>query len=126
MVSFRVRTLGIDSGKPIVVLTEDDAADLGVKSSSRVRVKSSRGEITAIVNIATKTLSNGTIGVFDEVRRILKLRDNDRVDVEVAPFPSSLQFIRNRLLGRKLNYDEIHEIVKDVVEGKLRETEIAS
>ena len=126
MVSFRVRTLGIDSGKPIVVLTEDDAADLGVKSSSRVRVKSSRGEITAIVNIATKTLSNGTIGVFDEVRRILKLRDNDRVDVEVAPFPSSLQFIRNRLLGRKLNYDEIHEIVKDVVEGNLRETEIAS
>ena len=126
MVSFRVRTLGIDSGKPIVVLTEDDAADLGVKSSSRVRVKSGRKELTAIVNITSTIIPNGIIGVFDEVRRILHLEDDHGVDVEVAPFPSSLQFIRNKLIGRKLNNDEIHEIVKDVVEGNLRETEIAS
>ena len=126
MVSFRVRTLGIDSGKPIVILTEDDASDLGVKSSSRVRVNSSKREITAIVNIASTMIPNGTIGVFDEVRRILHLKDNHRVNVEVAPFPSSLQFIRDKLMGRRLNYDEIHEIVKDVVEGNLRETEIAS
>ncbi|MBM3898231.1 MAG: AMP phosphorylase [Thaumarchaeota archaeon] len=126
MVSFSVRTLGINSGKPIIVLTEDDAADLGVKGSSRVRVRSGREEITAIVNIATKMIQNGTVGVFDEVRRILKLQDGDRVDIEVAPFPSSLQFIRIKLIGRKLNYDEIHEIVKDVVEGNLREAEVAS
>ena len=126
MVSFRVRILGIDSGKPIVILTEDDAADLGVKSSSRVRVNSSRKELTAIVNIASTMIPNGTIGVFEEVRRILHLKDNYRVDVEVAPFPSSLQFIRNKLMGRRLNHNEIHEIVKDVVEGNLRETEIAS
>lgn len=126
MPPFRVKTLGIDSGKPIVVLNEDDAADLGVKSSSRVRVKSGSGELTAIVNIATKLMRKGTVGVFDEVRRILKLTDNNRVEIEVAPFPSSLQFIRSKLMGRKLNYDEVLEIVKDVVEGNLKETEIAS
>src|SRR3990172_6079201 len=126
MNSFRVKTLGIEAGTPIVVLTKEDAADLGVRSSSRVKVKANGRELTAIVNIATRSMQKGTVGVFDEVRTLLRVRDNDGMEIDIAPFPSSLQYIRNKLMGRKLNFDEINEIVKDIVEGNLKDTEIAS
>jgi len=48
------------------------------------------------------------------------------VDVEIAAFPRSLQFIRNKLEGKKLQRHEIYEIVKGVVDGTLSEGEIAS
>ncbi|MBI2126364.1 MAG: AMP phosphorylase [Thaumarchaeota archaeon] len=126
MNSFRVKTLAIEAGTPIVVLTKEDAAELGVRSSSRVKVKANGRELTAILNIATKSMKKRTVGVFDEVRTLLKIRDNDSIEIDVAPFPSSLQYIRNKLMGRRLNFEEINEIVKDIVEANLKETEIAS
>jgi AMP phosphorylase len=85
-----------------------------------------RKEITAIVNITTRVVPRGHIGVYEEVKNSLELRENEYVEVDAAKFPASLQFLRNKLKGRKLNYDELYEIVKDVVEGNLSEVEIAS
>jgi AMP phosphorylase len=87
---------------------------------------SSKGELTAIVNIAASSVKKGFVGVSEEVRKALGLKQNMLVNVEVATFPKSLQFIRNKLAGKKLLYNEIHEIVKDVVDGNLNETEIAA
>ncbi len=122
----KVKTLGMEAGgKPIVVLNVNDADELGIRSLGRVRLKNKK-ELTAIVNVATRNIPKGVIGVYEEVRGILNLKDNDELDVDVAKYPSSLQFIRAKLKGRKLVYEEILEIVKDVVEGNLSETEIAS
>lgn len=122
----KVHILGIESGgKPIVFLNKQDADEIGVTASGRVRI-SSKGELTAIVNIAASSVKKGLVGVSEEVRRALGLRQNTPVNVEVATFPKSLQFIRNKLAGKKLLYNEIHEIVKDVVDGNLNETEIAA
>jgi AMP phosphorylase len=46
--------------------------------------------------------------------------------VEIATFPDSLYFIRNKLNGRKLAYDEILEIVEDTVKEKLSDVEISA
>ena len=48
------------------------------------------------------------------------------VEVEVSSPPNSLNYIRNKLRGRKLTRNEIREIIKDVVSGELSEVEITS
>ncbi|MDI6798890.1 MAG: AMP phosphorylase, partial [Candidatus Aenigmarchaeota archaeon] len=90
------------------------------------RLQFGKKELTAIVNLTAKVVPKGNIGVYGEVRNSLDLKENEDIEVEVAKFPSSLSFIRSKLKGRKLSYEEIYEIVKDTVEGNLSEIEIAS
>jgi AMP phosphorylase len=121
----RVDVLGLESGgKSIVFLNKLDADEIGVTASGRVALKSKK-EITAIVNIATKSVKKGHIGINEEVKLLLGTVPHS-IDVEISAFPKSLQFIRNKLEGRKLVYNEVYEIVKGVVDGNLNESEIAS
>lgn len=123
----KVRFLGFEAGgKSVVVLNKGDAEDLGVSSLGRVRIKFNGKELTAIVNTTAKLISEGTMGVYEEVRNFLNLNEGVEVDVDIAPFPTSVYFIRNKLRGRKLTYEETLEIVKDVVKGNLSEIEIAA
>lgn len=122
----KVKILGIDSsGKPIVFLNKQDADDLGITSSGRVQMSSKGIAVTAIVNI-TSFIKKGFVVVSEEIHKRLDLKRGDVVNVDVAAFPKSLQFIRNKLAGKKLLYDEVHEIVKDVIGDNLNESEIAA
>ncbi|MBI4010272.1 MAG: AMP phosphorylase [Candidatus Aenigmarchaeota archaeon] len=124
---FKVKLLGVESGgKPFVTLSKDDSEELGIKSSGRVRIQSDSKILTAIVNVLTKTVPKGIIGVYDEVKSYLNLKEGMIIEVDVAKFPTSLQYIKNKLKGRALTDEEIFEIVKDTVEGNLSEIEIAS
>jgi len=123
----KVKILGLEAGgKPIVILNKEDADELGIMGLDRVRLKFNKKELTGIVNITTKVVSKGNIGVYEEVRDSLGLKENVNIEVDVAKFPSSVSFIRNKLKGRKISYDEAFEIVKDTIEGNLSEIEIAS
>lgn len=122
----KVDILGIESGgKPIVFLNSQDADEIGVTASGRVRLNAGK-DFTAIVNIASSSVKKGYIGISEEIRKILDLKEDSIIDVQISPFPKSLQFIRNKLNGKKLLQQEIHEIVKGVVIGNLSEGEIAS
>jgi len=127
LMRLRARILGLEAGgKSVVVLNKEDAEDLGVSSLERVRISRDGRESIAIVNTATKLIERGTVGVYEEVRTSLGLEGEEEVEVEIAPLPSSVYFIRNKLRQRKLTYPEIREIVRDMVRGNLSEIEIAS
>lgn len=119
--------LGLETGgKSIVIINKEDAGEIGIRSLGRVRIQFKKKELTAIVNISTRFISRNFIGVSEEVESKLGLKENDEVEVEIAPFPISLNSIINKLKGRKLNHEEILQIVKDVTEGNLSEIEIAA
>ncbi|MDI6807342.1 MAG: thymidine phosphorylase, partial [Candidatus Aenigmarchaeota archaeon] len=123
----KAKLLGLETGgKPIVILNKDDCDELGLRSLARIKLHHGKKELTAIVNVTTKFVEKNYIGVSEEVRGSLGLKEFEEVEVEVAKFPASLEFIKNKLKGRKLGYDELLEIVKDTVEGNLSEIEIAS
>ena len=118
----KVKILGIDSGgKPFVFLNDKDADELNITASERVTVKAKK-KIIAIVN-TTSTIEKGFLGVTEEVKKNLSLKPESKVTVDIAPYPKSLQFIRNKLSGKKLLYQEIHEIVKDMIDGNSSENE---
>lgn len=52
----KIKFLGIESGgKPIVFLNSDDADELGVSASGRLKINSDR-ELITIVNIASDSV----------------------------------------------------------------------
>jgi len=123
----KARLIDLESGgKMIAVLNVDDAAEIGARSQSRVTLKCDGKTLTAIINTTDKIIRHGELGVLEEVKAKLGIRESDTVTVELASPPQSLAYVRNRLRGRKLNYEETVEIIQDVVEGKLSEIEIAS
>ena len=123
----KVKILGINAGdKPIVVLNEDDAEDLGVRSLGRVSVESAKKEMVAVLNTTKKVVQKGFVGVFDELVKELELKEGVSVEVVAAKFPNSIDHIKAKLEGRKLKYEEMLEIVKDVVSGRLSRIEIAA
>ena len=123
----KVKILGLESGgRPIVIINKQDADELGVKSGARLKIYFKNKSSTTIVNVTAKVVQKGFIGIYEELRDVLDLKDGDEVDVEISKFPTSIQYIKNKLKGRSLSREEIFEIVKDVVEGNLNEIEIAS
>lgn len=121
----KTEILGVESGgRPIVFLNKSDAEEIGISASGRVSLKSQK-DITAIVNVATRSVKKGHIGISEEVRMTLG-KVPHFIDVEISTFPKSLQFIRNKLEGKKLTQKEIYEIVRGVVDGNLSENEIAA
>jgi AMP phosphorylase len=123
----KAKFLGLEAGgKPIIVLNKEDSDELGITSLARVKLAYKGKELTAIANITTKIVNEGEIGVYEEVREKLNVKENEDIEVEVAKYPRSLQTIKNKLKGRKLEYEETLELVKDIVEGNLTEIEIAS
>lgn len=123
----KVKFLNFEAGgKPIVTLSKEDADELGIKSLGRVKISYGKKNLVVIVNIVTKFVGRGIVGVYDEVKKILDLEESDIIEVEAEQPPASLQMIINKLKGKKLTYDETFQIVRDVVDGKLNEIEIAA
>jgi AMP phosphorylase len=122
-----VKSIGLEAfGKSVVILNTDDAAELGTRSSGRVRLKGHDKEITALVNTTSRIVKKGEVGVYQEVQNSLGLSSGELLDVDLSSPPSSITHIRNRLEGRKLGSDEIAEIIRDTVRGDLSEIELSA
>jgi len=76
----KTKILGLDAGgKPIIILNQIDADDLGIKSLGRVKLQSNKKELTAIVNITTRVVPHGFIGIYDEVKNFLNSHEFESI-----------------------------------------------
>lgn len=112
-------------GNRIVVISEQTANLLGVRSSDRVKIAYGSKEMIAITNIAENFPQN-RIGLFEETEAALAVKGDEIVQVEMATLPESLFNIRAKLRGERLRERDIIAIVKDVVERHLSTVEIAA
>ena len=124
----RIKDIDISSGGPLIaVMNKKDAALLDLHVMDRIKIRKRNRIETVVVDIADgkKVVPQGRIGVFEEVIGSLKLKGNDVVDIMIARKPLSLDYIKKKLDGRKLNEKEIDQIVWDIVHNKLSAVELA-
>lgn len=112
----------------LAVLNKNDAAELGLKAGTRVKlqnVNQNYKEITAIIEISETTKNKGKIGLYQETATQLKAKNKDEIRLRLSETPISIQYIKNKLNGHSLTAEEINEIVKDIVEDDLTPAELA-
>ena len=112
-------------GSRIAILSEESASLLDVHSSDRIRITCGNQEMIAIANIAAHFPKN-RIGLYEETALALGVKEDETVNVQLAPLPESLFNVRAKLHGERLREKDIVTIVKDVVERHLSTAEIAA
>lgn len=124
--SLKAKVLDIDLGKFQVLLHATDAEELGVHPGDRVRVHANERDVIAIVDVTKSVVSPGTIGVFADVRTHFGVEDAHDMFVRPAEKPESVRFIKKKMKGKKLDKDEIDQVVVDVVNGSLTDIELSA
>ncbi len=79
----------------------------------------------AIANIA-EHFPKKRIGLYEETAIALGVKEDETVNVQMAPLPESLFNVRAKLHGERLREKDIISIVDDVVERHLSTVEIAA
>ncbi len=112
-------------GRRIAILSEETASSLGIQSSDRICVAHANQQAIAIANVAANFPAN-RIGLYEEISTSLNIRQDQKIDIQLAQLPESLQNVRAKLRGERLREADVQRIVKDVVERHLSEVEIAA
>ncbi len=123
----RVKNLPISTGNPMVALMSNlDAKKYDLHFADRIRIKKGRKEVTAILDITDtkEIILPGQIGLFKEVHKNITAKDEDLVNIKIEQKPKSIQHIKKKLRGKELNYNEMKQIVDDIVNGRLSEIEL--
>ncbi len=118
--------LPIKVGRYSVVLSKDDADEMGVVEGDRLKISKGRSVISGSVQIATGLIARGRIGVYQDVAEELRIEDGSEVEIFPISRPPSVEFIRKKLEGGKFTKEEVYEIIKDIVENSLTEIELTA
>ncbi|MBO8179101.1 MAG: AMP phosphorylase [Archaeoglobus sp.] len=123
---FKAVRVPFKSGRYAVILNEEDASELGVREGDRVRVRFGRTGVVATVQITREIVERGFVGLTDLASRELGISDGVEVDVYPSPKPKSVELIKKKTRGEKLNQDEIRKIVEDITNNALSEVELTA
>ena len=122
----KAKLLDIEAVKPIVVLNEEDAKELGCYSSDRIKISFNGKTATVIMNTTEKSVEEGELGIFEEVQKLLDLKDGDIVEIKITSRPKSIDYIKKRMDNQKLTDYEMKAIVSDIVDDNLSDIELSA
>lgn len=124
---YNVKKIDITKGVYEVVLNQEDAEDLGVRTHDRVKIINEKGEtLSALVDTTDTLVTTGEIGAFDELWQDLQLQPHTTVRIIPTSHPVSVDFIRKKICGNTWNKEEITFIINDIAQGNLSTIELTA
>jgi thymidine phosphorylase len=132
---FRVKQLRIDTlGEHVIFIHKAavQAGNLGFRPLDRVRVveaeptNGAAREVTGIINFCEDSLITPyEIGLSEVTFRDLGLADGRRVLATIAPAPRSVDLVRKKLEGQRLDRAAFDAILADVVQHRYSKVELS-
>jgi thymidine phosphorylase len=131
---FRLKHLKLDTLQEHVIIIHERAVregNLGFNPLDRVRVfgttsDNQRSEITGVLNFCGDDLvSPHEIGLSEDAFADLGLPEGTRVDATLAVAPRSVDLVRSKLLGARLDRAAFDSILSDIVAHKYSRIELA-
>lgn len=132
---FRTKHLRIDTLGEHVIFIHEDAVrtgNLGFRPLDRVRVveavprNSTPREVTGILNFCKNTLiAADEIGLSEVTARDLGLPAGSQVQATIAPAPRSVDLVRKKLEGQRLDRAAFDAILADVVQHRYSKVELS-
>ncbi len=105
----KIKILKWSAGIPVAMLNENTANIIGVKTKGRIFIKTLSKKtqgISTIVDTAKKLVGEKEIAVSSELKERLFLKAGQKVDVDLAPSPKSLLFIKKKMNNEPLSQEE--------------------
>lgn len=122
----RIKNLKFSAGRPVCMIHEETAKEMSLHVGKRVLIKSKKDkEIVSIIDTIKGAISPKEIAVSEEIIQTLNLKNHQLVDVQLAERPNSINLIKKKLKGEKLNQQEIQEIIQNIANNSLTEVEVA-
>ncbi len=124
----KTKFLRWSAGVPTAMLNKKTAEKIGIHSRDRISIRTySRypKETSVLVDIVEGIVRPGDIALSSEIRKSMKLRKNQPVDVNLSTIPQSTFYIKDKLDGKKLTPEQIKEIIKDIVNNSLSQAELS-
>lgn len=121
----KVKTFPINAGKLVAILHRTDAEELGLIAGDRVEIinKNNQKKCVAVVDISNYSVVVDQIGLFEEGIERLGVKNGSKVNVTPTGQLKSLDYIKKKMNGEKLNQEEISTIVKDISDERLSDIE---
>lgn len=123
---FTIKRVDVEAGEYTVILNSADAYELGVRSLDRVKISTKKHSITAIVELSETIMKSKEIGLLSRAFSGLHEKEGSKVEVTPAPRPTSIEYIKKKMNGLELKYNEILRIIKDIVNRNLSDIELAA
>lgn len=126
IMDLKIKVLGLESEKPVVILNKNDAEEIDVRPLDRVELTYKNRKGTAIVNVAKHFIKEGEVGLFSEIASHMRAKSGDGIGIMPSEPPESLGYIREKLAGKTLKDMQLRKIVEDTVARKLSEIEMTA
>lgn len=124
----KVRVSNWSTGLPVVMLNKKTAQKIGVHPGERVMLKTignNPSQMASILDTISIKVKEDEIAVSNDVKKSLSLKESQRVQVILSKNPESVDYIKQKLMGKELSKEKIKAIIKDVVNNTLSEPEVA-
>ncbi len=109
----------------VALVNKIDSERLGIMPGDELKIEW-KDKITEVaVDITEDLVLEGEIGLFTDIVEKYNISDQELLTLSFAKRAPSLKAIYKKLKGEKLNFNEIYLIVKDIVDRRLNNVEVA-
>lgn len=129
---FKAKEIDIDaSHELIVLLRKEDADELSLKPCDRIKISCSKNKKSLVCELeivehkknSSCPLKVGEVGLFESAFEKLTIWENMQVKIAPAPRPKSLDYVKEKFEGSRLNEIKFTEIIQDIVNNRYSEVE---
>lgn len=124
--TFRVRNFDMNFDKPLIILNEEDARDLGLSPGVVTLLSAGNTSAPGIVMTSKTIVGPGEVGITRGAFSKLRLEDGEVVGLRPLGIPPSFDALKKRIRGLRLSESEYRALIRDVVEGVYGEAEITA
>lgn len=124
---FRIKNFPIGTGGVhIILMNSKDAIEYDFNIGDRIFVKNKKHTVPATIDITESDdlVLPGQLGLFKEVSEEIRLKNDSKINIVLQKKPESIMYIKKKLEGERLNYDEFRAIMQDIVDDKLTDIEL--
>jgi len=126
--SMKAKVFDVEAGKFIAILNEKDAKELGLLPMDRVEIIKPRNKkIThTVVDVSASMVNTNNVGIFKDVQKELDIRSNEQLDIKAEESPESVEFIKKKMRGERLSFEQLKKIVDDINANVLSDIELSA
>lgn len=117
---FKTKKLDISAGHPlVVVMNTQDALEFGLNQGDKVHLCWKDICLYVSIDLSDSEVNKGEVGMFTEVWLNYDIPADDTISITMPDSPKSVEFIRKKMKGERLNYEELQTIMDDVANRRL-------